>query len=744
MAAWNGQVPPFPVPANEERRVAFLREFDTLYEDQREAISRICDLGRELLDVRSTSVTIVDRDRIRFLKRSGAPTPEVARADAMCTWVISGTELVELPNLQKDIRFANLVTVKGPPFIDFYAGVPLVFDGLAIGTFNVTHTAPKHFGPIERRQLQWLASLVADIMRLHLTQRALHRREQLLAQSSRLARIGGWESDLETGRVTFSDELYNINEMPVGAPLDMRNLLQQLRQDDHEKLDAARMRLRETGAPFDLEIEFVTAAGNTRWARVMGDSEARDGRVTRLFGAVQDITERKLAEAQIQHLAHHDPLTGLANRALFRERLHCAISESDRGKSQFALMLLDFDNFKNVNDSRGHAVGDKLLETAGERLRNLLQTPSTVARLGGDEFALIVRDIQSESDVVAQAEQIVHALMQPIDLGEEQLVNGVSIGVTIFPKDDTEASELMKNADIALYLAKSNGRGRAAYFTPSLRQKFEERLALIEEVRRGIGAGEFSLFYQPICSMDGDRTRLKGFEGLMRWRHPRLGLLTPAFFGMAFEDSELAKALGEIGLSDAIKRIQQWRAHGAEVGYVALNVAPGQIASGDFFQQVAETVKANNIPRGSLMLEVTESVYLNSDAEEIGADLAMLHDIGVLVALDDFGTGYASLTHLKQFPVDLMKIDRSFIRQIGTDTGNTAIARAVINLGRALGIDIVAEGVETSDQAVFLSHNGCTNMQGFLFAQAMPADDVEAFVAGLDRDTLPGRKQIAS
>jgi diguanylate cyclase (GGDEF)-like protein len=739
----NGIVPPFPVPENEERRLAFLREFDTLYEDQREAISRICDIGRELLDVRTASVTIVDRDRIRFLKRSGAPAPEVARADAMCTWVIPGDELVVMPDLQKDPRFANLISVKGPPFIDFYAGVPLTLDGLAIGTFNVTHTAPRHFGPVELRQLQWLASLVADIMRLHLTQRELHRREQLLAQSSRLARIGGWETDMQTGRLTFSDELYDINEMKHGSPLEMPQLLTHLQEEDRVKLDAARMRLRETGAPFDIEIEFVTAAGNHRWARVMGDGETREGKVVRLFGAVQDITERKQAEAKIQHLAHHDPLTGLANRALFRQRLHSAITESERDTDQFALMLLDFDNFKNVNDTRGHAVGDKLLETAGERLRNMLGTPSTVARLGGDEFALILRDIHSEADVVAKAEQIVRELMQPIDLGEEQLVNGVSIGVTIYPKDDTDASELMKNADIALYLAKSSGRGRAAYFTPSLRQKFEERLALIEEVRRGIEAGEFSLYYQPICSMDGDEKRLKGFEGLMRWRHPRLGLLTPAFFGMAFEESELAKALGEIGLSDALRRIDQWRQHGAQVGYVALNVAPGQIAAGDFFQRVAERVKEARIPRGSLMLEVTESVYLNADAEKIGADLAMLHDLGVLIALDDFGTGYASLTHLKQFPVDLMKIDRSFIRQIGTDTGNTAIARAVINLGRALGIDIVAEGVETSDQAVFLTHNGCTNMQGFLFAQAMPADDVEAFVAGLDTRVLPSQKQRA-
>jgi len=613
MVASDGQARPFPVPENEERRLAFLREFDFLYEDQREAIARICDIARDLLGVRSASVTLVDRNRIRFLKRSGAPTPEVARRDAMCTYVIPGTELVEINNLQRDRRFANLITVKGPPYIDFYAGVPLIFDGLAIGTFNVTDTTPRTFGDTERRQMNWLASLVGDIMRLHLTSRMLKRREQLLAQSSRLARIGGWESDLETGQLTFSDELYRINDMPSGTPLDLGLLLTELHGEHRERLEMARMTLRERGTPFDVEIEFTTAAGNRRWARVMGDAERRDGKVVRLFGAVQDITERKMAEAQIHHLAHHDPLTGLANRALFRQRLKAAISESEKDGSQFALMLLDFDNFKNVNDTRGHAVGDKLLEIAGERLLRILNPPSTVARLGGDEFALIVRDVGGEAEVAEKAEHIVAALMRPIDVGEETLVSGVSVGVTVFPRDDRDASELMKNADIALYLAKSTGRGRAAYFTPALRQKFEERLALIEEVRRGIAAGEFALYYQPICSMDGENRRLKGFEGLMRWRHPRLGLLTPAFFGIAFEDSELVQMLGEIGLNDVVTRIQEWRADGAEVGYVALNVAPGQITGGDFFRRVAEKVRAAKLPRGSLMLEVTESVYLDAD-----------------------------------------------------------------------------------------------------------------------------------
>jgi len=740
----DGQTRSFPLPENEEKRLALLREFDFLYEDQHEALARICDIGRELLNVRTMSVTLVDRDYLRFLKRAGAPMRLVPRCDAMCTYTILQDQLLEINGLQTDPRFANLTTVRYPPHIDYYAGVPLIFDGLALGSFGATDVVQRTLTEGERRHMTWLASLVMDVMRLYHMSQTLKRREGLLAQSSQLARIGGWEADPETLQFAFSEELYRINEMTPAQTGGATELLRGVREADRAGLHESIAALGKDGTAFDTEVEFATAAGHRRWARVMGDAEMRDGKAIRLFGAVQDITERKTAEARIHHLAHHDPLTGLANRFLFRQRLHAAISESERDGSQFALILLDFDNFKNVNDTRGHAIGDKLLETSGERLLNILSSPSTVARLGGDEFALIVRNVASEADVVEKAEHIVEALMRPIDLGEETLVSGVSVGVTIFPKDDRDASELMKNADIALYLAKSSGRGRAGYFTPALRQKFEERLALIEEVRRGIAAGEFSLYYQPICMMDGAHRSLKGFEGLMRWNHPRLGLLTPAFFGAAFEDSELAQALGEIGLNDVIARILEWHAAGIDLGYVALNIASVQIANGEFFERIAEKVREAKLPRGSLMLEVTESVYLNADAAKISADLAMLHELGVLIALDDFGTGYASLTHLKQFPVDLMKIDRSFIRQIGADNENAAIAKAVINLGLALGIDIVAEGVETADQATFLAHNGCEAMQGYLFARAMPADEVAEFASTIDAHQALTDKQMAS
>jgi diguanylate cyclase (GGDEF)-like protein len=733
----------YPLPENEEKRLALLREFDFLYEDEHEALARLCDMGLELLKSRTCSVTLVDRHSLRFLKRAGAPVRLVPRCDAMCTYTILGDELLEIRGLQSDPRFANLTTVRNPPYIDFYAGVPLIFDGFALGAFCITDDVQRTLSEDERRHLTWLASLVVDVMRLHHLSQKLRRREGLLAQSSQLARIGGWEADPETLQLFFSDELYRINGMEPGhqAPTE---LLRGLCEADRKTLDDAIRALGSTGRAFDIEAEFVDAGRIRRWARVMGEAERRDGKVVRLFGAVQDITERKSAEARIHHLAHHDPLTGLANRSLFRKRLDAAIEESAQDGSKFALMLLDFDNFKNVNDTRGHAVGDRLLETAAARLRNILGPPSTIARLGGDEFALIVRNVRDENDVIEKAEQVVQTLMRPIDLGEETLVSGVSVGVTMFPKDDREASELLKNADIALYLAKSSGRARAGYFTPALRQKFEERLALIEEVRAGIAAGQFSLHYQPICSVTSGRRGLRGFEGLMRWQHPRLGLLTPAFFGAAFEDTELAEALGEIGLTNAITRIQEWHAAGVEFGYVALNVSAAQIATGEFLRKVADRVRGVKLPRSSLMLEVTESVYLSTDASQISADLAMLHDLGVSIALDDFGTGYASLTHLKQFPVDLMKIDRSFVRQIGIDSENTAIARAVINLGRALGIDIVAEGVETADQAAFLSDNGCDSMQGYLFAQAMPGGDVAKFVRQLTASRPKSRRRAAS
>jgi diguanylate cyclase (GGDEF)-like protein len=684
--------------------------------------------------VRHVAINLVDADMVFMLVEPGARDRfDIPRAESISSVAIMQDDIFEIVNLLEDPRTAGAFAVSGPEF-RCYIGMPLaVRPGVNVGMFCALDSQPRAFTAAEREQVRSFARIVMDVMKLHQLSRDLRAREAMLDQTTSLALLGGWERDLTTGKFSLSSQLFRINELDPGDPRPMRSMLLGLSSDNDRKLRLAIDLLTRNGTSFDIEVPFTTAWNNRRWARVKGEREARNDTTVRVFGVVQDITDRKEAEARIEHLAHHDSLTGLPNRALFNQRLASAIAAGKAGNRKFALMLLDFDDFKIINDTRGHAVGDRLLETAAARLLRIIAPGDTISRLGGDEFAVIVHDVETDEAVTAVAERMCTALKEPLLFGNEAIATSVSIGVTLFPDDHTDGSELLKNADIALYLAKSAGRARPAYFTPALRSKFEEKRLLVEDIRRGIAANEFILYYQPICGMSASGgNRVAGFESLMRWHHPRLGVLTPAFFSIAFEDAQLALQLGEVGLNQVIDRIKTWHAAGVPFGYVAFNVAPGQFANSEFFTQVRSAISSAGVPHGSVMLEVTESVYLSQYSEKIAAELSALHEIGVRVALDDFGTGYASLTHLKQFPIDIMKIDRSFIRHIGENQDDTAIACAVINLGHALGIDIVAEGVEKREQAQFLTLNGCNTMQGYYFAKAMHPDEVPGFVANFD------------
>jgi diguanylate cyclase (GGDEF)-like protein len=724
----------FPVPANETERLAAVRDLQFFYTDQRESLERIRALAMQALKVPHVAVNLVDADMVFMLVERGANDRfDIPRAESISSMAIMQDDIFEIPNLLEDPRTSGAFAVSGPEFRS-YIGMPLaVRPGVNVGMFCALDNKPRTFTAEEREQVRIFGGIVMDVMKLHQLSRDLRTREAMLNQTTTLAQLGGWERDLTTGKFKLSDQLFRINELDPSDLRPMRSMLLGLSSDNDRKLRQAIDLLTRSGAGFDLEVPFTTAWNNRRWARVKGEREARNNTTVRVFGVVQDITDRKEAEARIEHLAHHDSLTGLPNRALFNQRLATAIAAGKASNQKFALMLLDFDDFKNINDTRGHAVGDRLLETAAARLLRTVAPGDTISRLGGDEFAVIVHDVETDEEVSAVAERICAVLKEPLQFGNEAIATSVSVGVTLFPDDHSEGSELLKNADIALYLAKSAGRARPAYFTPALRSKFEEKRLLVEDIRRGLAAKEFMLYYQPICGMStGGSNRVAGFESLMRWHHPRLGVLTPAFFSIAFEDAQLALQLGEVGLKQVIDRIKTWHADGVAFGYIAFNMAPGQFANQEFFTQIRSAVSSAGVPHGSLMLEVTESVYLSQYSEKIAAELSALHELGVRVALDDFGTGYASLTHLKQFPIDIMKIDRSFIRHIGEDQDDTAIACAVINLGHALGIDIVAEGVEKREQAQFLTMNGCSTMQGYYFAKAMHPDEVPNFLANFD------------
>jgi diguanylate cyclase (GGDEF)-like protein len=716
-------------PDWEEERLRALRRLDFLYDDRRAELERICKLTCELLGVARTSISMVDRDTVRFLSASvGLETR--SRDGAFSAAVLPQDEVLDTADFAPgafDGKLGPLRNCLGAPF-----GLR---PGLNLGVLCAGDVAPRVYSSRDKANLKAMAELVVDQIRLHIATEDAQAREALIAEGARLANVGVWELDLETRQLNLSSQAQAILGQPRNEPLGAAGLVRMLGGDARITMAESLEALCEEGRPFDFEGELTTSQDLTRWVRMMGHADLRDGRVVRVYGALQDVTARKSADDQIHHLAHHDGLTGLPNRALFNQKLATALAQASADGARVGVALVDFDHFKMINDTKGHAAGDRLLQVSAERMRAVVGRHGAAARLGGDEFAVVLTGLDSAEAIVALCERLAEALQDPIPFGAEMIAASASMGVTLFPDDHHEASELLKNADIALYLAKSARRGRPAYFMPKLREQFEERVNLMKDVRRGLTEGEFELHYQPICSVDGGKdARVVGFEALMRWRHPTKGLLAPPAFAVAFEEVDLACALGDVSLLQVIDRICGWKREGVDFGYISLNVNQAQIASGGFFAQVAEEVRSGVIPADKLVIEVTESVYLSSNPERVAAQLVELHDLGVRIALDDFGTGYASLTHLKQFPIDMLKVDRSFIQRIGVDPDNTAITMAVINLGKALGMDVVAEGVENREQSALLSLCGCHHMQGFYYAKALAADAVPSFLKECEAD----------
>jgi diguanylate cyclase (GGDEF)-like protein/PAS domain S-box-containing protein len=430
----------------------------------------------------------------------------------------------------------------------------------------------------------------------------------------------------------------------------------------------------------------------------------------------EDITARRRAEAKISYMARHDALTELPNRVLFQERLEQALTGITRGQ-HLAVLCLDVDHFKGVNDTLGHPIGDLLLKQAAARLAECMRESDTVARLGGDEFAIVQLGASQPTDATALAARLIEVVSAPYDVDGHQVVVGISIGIAIAPQDGSDPHRLLKNADMALYRAKADGRGVYRFFEPEMDARMQARRALEIDLRRAVVAGEFELFYQPL--VDARVQRVRGFEALLRWRHPRRGLVSPADFIPLAEETGLIVPIGEWVLRRACEEAAGWP---ADVG-VAINLSPAQFKSKNLLAAVTGALAASGLSPGRLELEITESVLL----QESEATLAVLHqfrDLGVRIAMDDFGTGYSSLSYLRKFPFDKIKIDASFIRDMADQDDSLAIVRAVTAMGASLHIATTAEGVETREQLDRLRAEGCTEVQGYYFSPPRPAAEL--------------------
>jgi diguanylate cyclase (GGDEF)-like protein len=417
----------------------------------------------------------------------------------------------------------------------------------------------------------------------------------------------------------------------------------------------------------------------------------------------------------------------LPNRAFFQERLDQYIAQANSLRDGFGLLLLNVDNFKRANDTLGHDAGDALLRTIAMRLKLATRAEDLVVRLGGDEFAVVVAGADCAEKLEAAIQSIFLRLREACPEVGRPLECLASIGASIYRHGGPDKAELMKQADIALYAAKDSGKSTFRLFEPSMRKQMQSRLSMLTTAREALRRNRIVPFYQPKTNLQTGR--LAGFEALLRWRHPRRGMQSPGTIAAAFHDAPLAEEISDRMIALVIKDIQGWISGGVRFGHVAINAAGAELKRGNFAERLLDRLSAASIPARCLQLEVTETVFLGDGADYVERALKTLSVAGVRICLDDFGTGYASLSHLRKFPVDIIKIDKTFLRDIDRHPDDEAIVRAVINLGKSLGIRVVAEGLETPAQSAYLRKHGCEYGQGFLFGAAAPGKDVPNLVA---------------
>ncbi len=452
-----------------------------------------------------------------------------------------------------------------------------------------------------------------------------------------------------------------------------------------------------------------------------------DGSISKME-VIRNVTDSKQVQRHIekqqellQYQAHHDALTGLANRVLFSDRLKQAMKKSKRNKTVLALLFIDLDHFKEINDSLGHNIGDEVLKEVSKRLHSVIRDEDSLSRLGGDEFTVIVEGLEHEQSASTSARKILDALSQPFNLGGHMMYVSCSIGISLFPRDGESIEDIIKFADSAMYKAKKEGRNNFQFYNTEMTRRSLERILMEADLRKAIENDEFVVYYQP--QVDGSDNTIKGMEGLVRWQHPTRGFLAPADFIPLAESTGLIKQIDQIVMQKAMTQFKKWYSQGYEPGVLSLNLTVQQLRDKDFIKTLQTRIEHNKCNRTNLELEVTESEIMQNPKQAIKV-LQEIYDLGINLAIDDFGTGYSSLSYLKRLPITKLKIDQSFVQNLPSDEEDKAIAIAVIALSKSLKLDVIAEGIETKEQRDFLVNNGCHLIQGYFYSKPLCADKI--------------------
>lgn len=702
-------------------------------------LNDLCSLARQVFDVPTAYISLIGKDLQWFKASEGLDSPPLPRSLALCNVTITSDTTLVINDAREDARVKDHPLVRSGDIL-FYAGAPLVVStGVRLGSFCLLDNQPREFDHNQAERLAAFARIAVGLMRQEASARdaARHsadsesrkllvqqqekdiaRQHRIMKQTERLAQVGGWELRLTDDIVHWSDEVYRIAELPVGTPTTLDTALNLFAGSDRVAFKQALARARH-GEPLDTTIQLAQGPARGKYVRITGEVEFSEGQAVRMFGAVQDITGYRKAQEQLWSLANHDPLTGLANRTFFHEKFTSALEKTRSANDKLALLFIDLDYFKNINDTRGHDVGNSLLQAIADRLQSIVGPQAIVGRLGGDEFAIVLPRVRSVDDARLIAGQVIAEAGKPLQWGS--IASSCSVGIAMFPEGGQGTKELMQNADLALYRAKFGGRSRAEVFLPSYRTEFEDRLNQISEFRTALREGALEAYYQPQFTVaDG---HLHGFEALVRWRQPDGTLSSAAAFSAALEDSDNLIALGQYMLGTVVNQLALWIEQNLNVKKVSVNAASPELRTGNYPRQILELLATKNIDPSLIEVEITESVVLESTDYDIEATLYELRRAGITIAMDDFGTGFASLSHLKRFPLDQIKIDRSFISGLTASDEDEAIVKAMIDLAANLGLDTVAEGVETPDQLTCLTKLGCKYVQGFLTGRPVPASE---------------------
>ncbi len=740
----DGQTALYPTKADEADRLTALQTLGLLDSPPDVNFEIIVKLTGILFDVPIAFVAMVDEHREWFKAITGWQMTEAPREVAFCNYTILQDDVLVVEDATLDTRFAQNPLVTGAPYTRFYAGVPVGLDDQRhLGTLCIVDTKPRALSNKDAELLKEVGKVVSNLLsQFHQTkeqvklseelarersagetrEQQLKRKQDLLGYASEIAAIGSWEYDPVRDNIVWGSETYQIFGIDPHSDVDVDTMADLLTDDGWESWKQALSHFLISGSSFHFEGKICTPNGE-KWIRVLGKTEISAGLPYR-SGLVQDITQERRSQERLNDLATLDGLTGLANR---RSLIH-ELQRLQASEAAFAFVLLDLDSFKTINDTFGHAAGDACLKQVANGLCSLPPDWRIYAsRVAGDEFAIILPTELDSPQLDRCLDYICTMLTFPVTIREQSIQVTVSAGVTIHkPDTDTSPEELMAQADLALYQAKSGGRNRYQHFEARMKEEADRSCRILGEVRHALRNHEMRLFYQEkLLLADGSHA---GYEALLRWCPPDGRVITPEAFRPALDDPLLSAEIATFVMNEALTQAVTWMREGGCCSPISINVGHHQFRDQKFASTLIEELERRGLPASAIEIEVTEDVFLGRDVEAVLETCKNFTQHGVRLSFDDFGTGFASLTHLLDFPVQAIKLDRSFVSRLLIEHRAAGFIKSVCDLAHSLSIEVVAEGIETEEQYTMLKALGCDYGQGYLFHRPSPPETIGEYV----------------